>query len=263
MSAPLVIVERDGGVATLTLNRPDRLNALDPTLLAELSRIVLGLEAESSETRTRALIVTGQGDKAFVAGADIAAMAEFGPGRARDLSALGQRLGRAFEEASFAVLAAVNGFALGGGCELSLCADLILASDRARFGQPEINLGLIPGFGGTVRLARRVGLGWANRLVLTGEPIDAARALEIGLCDAVFPHAELLERARELAQAIAKKPPLAIAAAKRSLLRARTADPSTAADFETETFAGLFASEDAREGMRAFLEKRAPSIRGK
>jgi enoyl-CoA hydratase len=258
----LVLVARDAGVATLTLNRPDRLNALDPALLEALGQVVSGLEAEAVETRPRAVIVTGQGEKAFVAGADIAAMAEFAPSAARHLSALGQRLGRALEEASFAVLAAVNGFALGGGCELALCADLILASDRARFGQPEINLGLIPGFGGTVRLARRVGPGWANRLLLTGEAIDAARALEIGLCDAVFPHAELLERTRELALTIAQKPALAIAGAKRSLLRARSADPSTAADFETETFAGLFASADAREGMRAFLEKRAPAFRG-
>jgi enoyl-CoA hydratase len=209
------------------------------------------------------VIITGQGDKAFVAGADIAAMADFEPSAARQLSALGQRLGRLLDEASFAVLAAVNGFALGGGCELALCADLILASDRARFGQPEINLGLIPGFGGTLRLARRVGLGWANRLVLTGEPVDAARALELGLCDAVFPHAELLEQTRELASRIAAKPPLAIAGARRSLLRARSTDPTTASDFETETFAGLFASADAREGMRAFLEKRAPAFRGK
>lgn len=262
MTEPVVLVARDGHIATLTVNRPDKLNALDAAVLSELTRVVAGFEAESVATRPRAVILTGQGERAFVAGADIAALSGLEPPAARALSQLGQRLGRALEEASFAVIAAVNGFALGGGCELSLCADLIFASDRARFGQPEIGLGLIPGFGGTVRLARRVGPGWATRLVLTGEPVDATRALELRLCDAVFPHAELTARTRELAAKIADKPPLAVAAAKRSLLRARTADPTTASDFESESFAALFASEDAREGLRAFLEKRAPVFRG-
>jgi enoyl-CoA hydratase len=258
----LVLTAEDGGVATLTLNRPDRLNALDASVLSRLTELVGELEARGVESRPRAVILTGQGEKAFVAGADISSMVGLGASDARRFSELGQRLGRALDEASFAVIAAVNGFALGGGCELALCADLILASDRARFGQPEINLGLIPGFGGTLRLARRVGPGWANRLILTGEPIDATKALEIGLCDAVFPATELIAKAHELAQKIAAKPPLAIAAARRCLLRARTTDPTTATDFESSEFGNLFASADGQEGMRAFVEKRAAVFRG-
>jgi enoyl-CoA hydratase len=258
----LVLAREDAGVATLTLDRPDRLNALDAALLSRLTERVAELEARPVESRPRVVIITGQGEKAFVAGADISSMAGLGASEARRFSELGQRLGRALDEASFAVIAAVNGFALGGGCELALCADLIFASERARFGQPEINLGLIPGFGGTLRLARRTGPGWANRLILTGEPIDAAKALEIGLCDAVFPAAELLARTEELARKIADKPPLAIAAARRCLLRARTTDPTTATDFESGEFANLFASADGQEGMRAFLEKRAAVFRG-
>jgi len=258
----LVLTAEDGGVATLTLNRPDRLNALDAALLSRLTELVAELEARGVESRPRALIITGQGEKAFVAGADISSMVGLSASDARRFSELGQRLGRALDEASFAVIAAVNGFALGGGCELALCADLILASDRARFGQPEINLGLIPGFGGTLRLARRVGPGWANRLILTGEPIDAAKALEIGLCDAVFPAAELIVKTHELARKIAVKPALGIAAARRCLLRARSTDPTTATDFESGEFGNLFASADAQEGMRAFVEKRAAVFRG-
>jgi enoyl-CoA hydratase len=263
MSDPDLLTSRDGAVAIVTINRPDRLNALDASLLEGLASCAADFEAESLETRPRALIITGQGDKAFVAGADLGSMVELESSEARRFSELGQRLGRTLEEASFAVLAAVNGFALGGGCELALCADLIVASDRARFGQPEINLGLIPGFGGTIRLSRRIGVGQANRLILTGEPIDAARALELGLADAVVPHAELLPKTLELAKKIAAKPPLAIAAAKRSLLRGRSSDAAIAADHETQCFAGLFATADAREGMRAFLEKRTPTFRGK
>jgi enoyl-CoA hydratase len=263
VTEPALLGARDGGVAVLTLNRPERLNALDGAVLQALTDAVASFEAEPMKTRPRALVITGQGDKAFVAGADIAGMVGKDAASARAFSELGHRLGRALDEASFAVLAAVNGFALGGGCELALCADLIVASERARFGQPEINLGLIPGFGGTVRLARRVGFGRANRLILTGEPIDAARALEVGLADVVVPHAELMPRTLELARQIAEKPPLAIAAARRSLLRARSTDPTTASDYESQRFAGLFASADAQEGMRAFLEKRPPQFQGK
>ena len=261
MTDPVLTAEA-GGVVTLTLNRPERLNALDASVLSRLTELVSELDARTVETRPRVLIITGKGEKAFVAGADISSMVGMGASDARRFSELGQRLGRALDEASFAVIAAVNGFALGGGCELALCADLIFASERARFGQPEINLGLIPGFGGTLRLARRTGPGWATRLILGGEPIDAAKALEIGLCDAVYPAAELLAKTQEFAQKIAAKPPLAIAAARRCLLRARTTDPTTATDFESGEFAGLFASADGQEGMRAFVEKRAAVFRG-
>src|SRR5690606_17567200 len=153
-------------------------------------------EARAPADRPRAVVLTGASDRAFVAGADIAEMAGLSVDEARRFSEAGQRLGRQMEEASFPILAAVNGFALGGGCELALCTDFILASDKARFGQPEVNLGLIPGFGGTIRLAERVGIGWARRLIYTGEIIDAARALELGLVDMVVPPNELLPTAR-------------------------------------------------------------------
>jgi len=161
------------------------------------------------------------------------------------------------------VLAAVNGFALGGGLELALACDLILAAESARFGQPEVNLGLIPGFGGTVRLAERVGIGWARRLLYTGELLGANQAVKLNLADAVFPDPELMQSARELADRIASKPPLAIGAAKRSLLRALRAGAELAADFETQAFAGLFASEDAAEGMLAFVSKREARFSGR
>ncbi|HYO97610.1 MAG TPA: enoyl-CoA hydratase-related protein [Polyangiaceae bacterium] len=257
VEGPLVI-EEEGGVVTLTLHRPDKLNALNAELLSALYAQVSSLEARPAVSRPRALIITGSGERAFVAGADVAAMSELTSTQARQFSQLGQRLGRALDEASFPSLAAVNGFALGGGCELALCCDLILAAERARFGQPEVNLGLMPGFGATLRLAARVGIGRARRLLYTGEQLDAATALELGLADAVFPDGELMTAARELARGIASKAPLAVAACKRSLLRAQRSDPTTATDYESEAFAGLFATADGREGIGAFLAKRTP-----
>ena len=156
----------------------------------------------------------------------------------------------------------MNGFALGGGSELALACDFIYASERARFGQPEVGLGLIPGFGGTQRLARRVGVGRARELVYTGAPVDAVRALSIGLVNEVVPHAELLERVRTLAQAIAARPPLAVAAAKRLLLRGTEIELTAANELETEAFGALFATHDAREGTAAFLGKRPPAFDG-
>lgn len=253
-----LLIEEEGGVATLTLHRPDKLNALNAELLTALYVQVSSLEARPRASRPRALIITGSGERAFVAGADVAEMSELTSAEARQFSQLGQRLARALDEASFPSLAAVNGFALGGGCELALCCDLILAAERARFGQPEVNLGLMPGFGATLRLAARVGIGRARRLLYTGEQLDAAAALELGLVDAVFPDGELMSAARGLARGIASKAPLAVAACKRSLLRAQSSDPTTAADYESEAFGGLFASADGREGMDAFLSKRTP-----
>jgi enoyl-CoA hydratase len=256
-------LEEDAGVATVVLNRPDRLNALDLEQLRRLGDLVAGLEARPVETRPRALIVHGAGDKAFVAGADIRQLSSFGPEAARELAETGHRLGRALEEASFPSIAAVNGFALGGGLELALACDLILCSDRARFGQPEVNLGLIPGFGGTFRLAARTGVGWARRLTYTGEIIDAARAETIGLVEGVYPASELLARARELAREIAKKGPLAVRAAKRSILRGLGRDSSLLADHEALRFSQLFATQDAKEGLSAFLAKRTPNFSGR
>ena len=257
-----LIVTEDGPLAVLTLNRPDKLNALDAALLAEVARVTLELSARPVGSRPRVAIITGAGDRAFAAGADVAELSRLTPAEARAVSANGHRTGRALEEAPFPVLAAVNGFALGGGCELALACDFIYASDKARFGQPEVGLGLVPGFGGTQRLARRVGIGQARELVYTGAPIDAARAKAIGLVNEVVPHAELMTRVQAVARQIAERPPLAVASAKRLLLHGPEADLRVANELETEAFGALFATHDAREGTHAFIEKRSPVFDG-
>jgi enoyl-CoA hydratase len=256
-------VETRGHVVVVTLDRPDKLNALNRKLLGELDRLVSELAAAPVASRARALVLTGAGDKAFAAGADIAEMAELSPAEALEFSLAGHALGRALEEAPFVVIAAVSGFALGGGLELALAADFIYASERAKLGQPELNLGLIPGFGGTQRLARRVGIARARELVYTGAPIDAARALEMGLVNRVLPHAELLPKTLEAAEAIALKAPLALARAKRAILRGADAPLGVGNELEAEAFASLFSSADAREGQSAFVEKRPPKFEGK
>lgn len=254
-----LIVERDGAVATVTINRPGKLNALNAAVVRELTLVA----ADLARADARAVVVTGAGEKAFVAGADISEMSSMTPAQAQAFSEAGHRLGRALEEAPFACIAAVNGFALGGGCELALACDFIYASDHAKFGQPEVNLGLMPGFGGTQRLARRVGLGRARELVYSADVIGADEALRIGLANAVFPRAELLAKARATAIKIASKAPLAIAASKRAMLLGFDADLATANQLEATAFATLFGSDDQREGTRAFLDKRAATFQGR
>ncbi|HEY1691595.1 MAG TPA: enoyl-CoA hydratase-related protein [Polyangiaceae bacterium] len=262
MSTSTVLLDRaDGGhVATLTLNRPEKLNALNAELLGELARHVTDLAADPS---VRVVVLTGAGDKAFAAGADIAAMSEMTPTQARAFAEVGHRIGAAIEQAHFPVIAAVNGFALGGGCELALACDFVYASDKAKLGQPEVNLGVIPGFGGTQRLARRVGAARARELCMTGDVIGADEALRIGLVNAVVPHAELLPRVREVAAKIAAKGPLAIASVKRVVLHGADVALPTANDLEATAFSALFGTADQREGMRAFLEKRAARFEGR
>ena len=257
-----LLVTEEGPLVILTLNRPDKLNALDSALLAAVGRVALELAARPSATRPRVAIITGAGDKAFAAGADIAELSRVTSVEARALSENGHRTGRALEEAPFPVIAAVNGFALGGGCELALACDFIYASDRARFGQPEVGLGLVPGFGGTQRLARRVGIGHARELVYTGATLDAERARAIGLVNEVVPHAELLERAKKVALVIAGRAPLAVAAAKRLMLRGTETDLTAGNELEIEAFGALFATHDAREGTSAFVAKRTPVFDG-
>jgi enoyl-CoA hydratase len=254
------VVARDGAVATLTLNRPDKLNALNEKLLVELRDALAHLAEDRGVT---ALILTGAGEKAFAAGADIARMADMSAAEARGFAELGHAVGARIEQAHFVVIAAVNGFALGGGCELALACDFIYASDKAKFGQPEVNLGVIPGFGGTQRLARRVGIGRARELCYTGDTVDAAEALRIGLVNAVVPHAELMTRVRAVAAKIAGKGPLAIAQCKRVMLRGEDVPLVTASELEAQAFAALFGTSDQREGMKAFLEKRAAKFEGK
>jgi enoyl-CoA hydratase len=263
MSSPILLVEHDGALCIATLNRPDKLNALDSALLTEIGALVGELASRASATRPRALVITGAGDKAFSAGADIASMSTITPDEARALSEQGQRVGRALEEAPFPSIAAVNGFALGGGAELALACDFIYASERARFGQPEVNLALVPGFGGSQRLARRIGIGLARELLYTGAVIDAARAKAIGLANEVVPHAELLEKAKAVGRAIAQKGPLAIAACKRLVLRGADVSLETALELESLAFGAAFATKDAREGMAAFLAKRPAKFEGK
>jgi enoyl-CoA hydratase len=251
---------KDGAVATLTLNRPDKLNALNEALLRELLSALDELDRDAAIT---VLVLTGAGDKAFAAGADIAAMSEMSTTRAKAFADLGHTIGARLEGARYPVLGAVNGFALGGGCELALACDFLYASDKAKLGQPEVNLGVIPGFGGTQRLARRVGIGRARELCYTGDMIGAEEALRIGLVNAVVPHAELLPKVFEVANKIAAKGPLAIAQCKRVLVRGEGLTLAAACELEAQGFAALFGTADQREGMKAFMEKRPAKFEGR
>lgn len=253
-------IDRQDPVVVLTLNRPEKLNALDESLLRELLGALEELEHAES---VRVAILTGAGGKAFAAGADIAAMAEMSPAGARRFAELGRRAGDAIEQARFPVIAAVQGFALGGGCEIAMACDFIYASQGAKLAQPEVGLGIMPGFGGTQRLARRVGASRARELCMTGRTVGAEEALRIGWVDAVLPPDELLPKVMEIASAIAAKAPLAVAAIKRAILRGQDVPLPVANEVEAVSFATLFGTDDQREGMRAFIEKRPPSFRGK
>ena len=249
------------GVATVTVNRPKQLNALDAATLTELSAAIDLCRSRPEEVL--ALVITGAGEKAFVAGADIAAMSRLGPAEAREFAALGHRTMSALEALPIVTIAAVNGFALGGGCELMLACDLAYASERARFGQPEVNLGLVPGFGGTQRLTRRVGPMRAKELILSGDLIDAAAARAIGLVLEVLPPEKLLEHARARARVIASRGPQAVALAKRLVQHGADLPLPQALDFERNAFAGLFGGAESKEGMAAFLEKRPARFPGR
>ena len=255
-----VLFEKEGFVGTITLNRPDKLNALNAELVGELHRVLAEVRRDKD---LRALIVTGAGDKAFAAGADIAAMSTMTGPEAKAFGELGHAVGAQMETLAIPVIAAVNGFALGGGCEMALACDFIHASSKAKFGQPEINLGVIPGFGGTNRLARRVGIGRARELCFTGDVIGAEEALRIGLVNGIHAPEELLGKVKEIAAKIATKGPLAVAQAKRVLLRGLDVPLPTANELEVQAFAALFGSEDQREGMAAFLGKRPANFVGR
>jgi enoyl-CoA hydratase len=254
-----LLFSEEDGIAKIVVNRPDKLNALSRAVLDDLSRAV---RAVIESPTARVAIVTGAGEKAFVAGADIAEMEKMTPAQAKAFSDAGHAVCALIEQAPCPFIAAVNGFALGGGCELALACDFIYASDKARFGQPEVSLGILPGFGGTQRLARRVGPGRARELVYTGDHVTAEAALAMGLVNAIVPLAELSERVLAVAKKIAKKGPLAIAASKRVILRGGETDLAAACELEATAFSALFGSEDQKEGMRAFLEKRAAAFKG-
>lgn len=255
-----VLSTRDGAVATLTLNRPEKLNALNVELLAELDR---ELDVLIADTTVGCVILTGAGEKAFAAGADIAGMLGMTAEDARFYSEKTHRTLAKMERAPFPVIGAVNGFALGGGCEVALACDFLYASDKAKFGQPEVNLGVIPGFGGTQRLARRVGIGRARELCYTGDMLTADEALRIGLVNAVVPAAELMDKVRAVAAKIASKGRLAMGQAKRVLTLGEGVPLEIANALESQAFGVLFGTDDRREGMAAFLEKRAAKFTGK
>jgi enoyl-CoA hydratase len=255
----VVLLAHEGPMSTITINRPSVLNALNAEVLVALKRAVDEVRARPE---VRCLIVTGAGEKAFVAGADIAAMRAMDADEARQFARKGHAAFDAIAALPLPVIAAVNGFALGGGCELALACDFIYASERAKFGQPEVNLGILPGFGGTQRLARRVSVGIARELIYTGAIIDAQEALRIGLANKVVPAEQLLAEAKKTALAIAQKGPLAIAHAKRVIGEGLDNILHDGNDLEIEAFAACFRSEDRKEGMSAFLEKRTANFRG-
>ncbi|HXW84070.1 MAG TPA: enoyl-CoA hydratase-related protein [Candidatus Binataceae bacterium] len=242
-----------GEVSTLTVNRPAALNALNVEVLDEILRVIRDIRHDSA---IRVLIVTGAGDRAFVAGADIAAMAKMSVAEGLQFGWLGHRVLQAIEELPIPVIAAVGGFALGGGTELALACDLVIASDKARFGQPEINLGLIPGFGGTQRLPQRIGHVKARELIMTGDMIDAKTALELGLVNQVVAPEQLLEAARALAAKLVSKSAFALRQAKSALRAAATMEQDAGLRFEQTAFGLVFGSADRVEGTSAFVEKR-------
>ena len=249
----------DGALATITIAREQALNALSSQVISELTHAAGELEISQD---VRCVIVTGAGEKAFVAGADIAEMQELTPSQAQAFAEMGGALGSAIETSEKAWIAAVNGFALGGGCELALACDFIHASEKAKFGQPEVKLGVIPGFGGTQRLARRVGIAKAKELCMTGDQIPAAEALRIGLADAVWPAADLMTKVKELAGRIAANGPLATAECKRLIHLGQSTSLEHALALEQRSFGLLFSSQDQREGMKAFIEKRKAQFKG-
>jgi len=242
----------------MTVDRPEAMNALDRPTLEELRDCLLELR---DDEEARVVILTGSGEKAFVAGADIKYMSGLEVDEAKEWGGLGHQCGQLLETMPKPTIAAINGFALGGGCELALACDLRYASSAAKLGQPEINLGIIPGWGGTQRLARACGLGAAKDLIMTGRVVDADEALRMGLVNGV--HDPVLEKARQVAALLASKSPLALAAAKRALNHALQGDHVENLEREADEFGALFASEDAHEGMSAFAEKRTPHFTGR
>ena len=254
----MIHVEREDAVALVTIDRPEAMNALDVATLTELRDRLRELAGDES---ARAVILTGAGEKAFVAGADIKYMSGLDVDQAKEWGALGHEAGRLLETMPKPTIAAINGFALGGGCELALACDIRYAATSAKLGQPEVNLGIIPGWGGTQRLARVCGLGVAKELIFTGRIVGADEAVRIGLVNAV--HDPVLDKAREVATLLASKSPIALRLMKELANRALGGDHAENLAAEGETFGEIFSSEDAKEGMTAFVEKREPRFVGR
>ncbi len=260
MTTQNLLVEVKDRIARVTVSRPEKLNALNRATLGDLDRLFVGFRDDPA---VGAVILTGAGQKAFIAGADIGELARQTPVEGREYALYGQGVLSRVETLGKPVLAAINGFALGGGCEMALACTLRIASSTARLGQPEVNLGIIPGYGGTQRLARLVGRGRAQEMILTGEMIDAAEAHRIGLVNRVVPAEELIARTEELARTILSRGPLAIRYALEAIHRGLTMPREEGLAFEATLFGVLCASEDMREGTSAFLEKRKPEFKGR
>lgn len=259
MDFEYILLSADDGIATITVNRPEILNALSPAVYYELNE---GLKILASDTTVKAVIITGAGKKAFIAGADIAAMSIMSSNEALQFAAAGKETVSRIEAMPKPFIAAINGLALGGGCELALACDFRVAADSAVFGQPEINLGIIPGNGGTQRLTRLVGISKAKEMIMLGETISAEQALQIGLVHQVVKGEQLIPAAEQLAKKLSQKAPIALAMAKRSIHRALGSDTDDSLEFELNCFAHCFSTKDQKEGMKAFLEKRTPQFTG-
>jgi enoyl-CoA hydratase len=256
-----LLVEQGEGWVLITLARPKVLNALNRELLQELDEAITWIEQNE---QIRVVILTGAGDKAFVAGADISELRAIPTAaQAEELALFGQNIFNRIENLPKPVIMAVNGFALGGGCELAMSGDILLASEQAKFGQPEVNLGVIPGYGGTQRLARAVGKNMAKYLCMTGEFLSASEAKELGLVQKIYPSDTLIEEAKKLAGKIAKKPPIALKLIKKTIHQGLDIDLQTGLKMEAAYFGLAFETEDRIEGMDAFLQKRKPQFQGK
>jgi enoyl-CoA hydratase len=254
-----IVYEVNAGIATISFNRPKALNALNGALLSELSR---ALDEVAADENIRVLILTGTGDKSFVAGADISELATFDSLKAKAFARIGHNIISKLQQLPIAVIAAVNGFALGGGTEIAIACDFIYASENAKFGQPEINLGVIPGFGGTQRLPRLIGANVAKEMIFTGKMISAAEALQLGLANKVVPHASLMAEVMKTAGAIASKGKVSLREAKQAINKGLDVDLASGCGIEIDAFALCYASPDAKEGTSAFLEKRKAEFKG-
>lgn len=252
-----LLMEKDGPVAVLSINRPKALNALNEDTLKDLDQAI---DLAAADDEVKVIIITGAGN-AFVAGADIVAMQSKTAVEGKAFGALGQGVFLKIERLPKPVIAAVNGFALGGGCELALACDIRIASEKAKFGQPEVGLGIVPGFAGTQRLPRLVGTGLAKEMIFTGDMIDANKALSIGLVNRVVPADELMAEAMKLAQKIASKAPLAVRFAKQAINEGMQVDLERGQLIERDLLALGFSTEDQKEGMKAFIEKRKPEFK--
>lgn len=259
MEFKFIILEKKGHIAKLTINRPEQLNALNKDLLKEIECALYEIKEDNN---IFVLIITGAGEKSFVAGADITEMKDMDVYQAIEFASLGQRVFNTIENLPIPVIAAVNGYALGGGCELALACDIVIASKNAKFGQPEVNLGVIPGFGGTQRLPRKIGINKAKELIFTGDIISAEEAEKIGLVNKVFSE-RLIEEAENIAQKIISRGMVAVKHAKRAINYGLEAGLYPGLELEKTLFANLFVSEDQKEGMSAFVEKRKPQFKGR